>query len=274
MVSLSDMSGIFILQLALSFIVGSGIITLLTFLAERVDKKTAGVVITFPTTLALGFFFLGWAVSPEAVANVVPATLIPLGLAILFPALYAYISSFFSRYIDSKAIQILITFILSIGVWFAIAVPVVVYELNDLLIGVVGYFLLITLSHVLLHRREYEKPVTLEYTSFQKIIRSIFVGFIVFLVVLFGKLLSPFWGAIFAMFPAALTSFVIILHWYYGSSSIFGTMQKIATGSFSLFVYAIITMFIFPAVGFVLGTVLAYLGSLAVSLVTLRLQNR
>ena len=267
------MDNLFVLQLVLSFIVGSGVITLLTFLAERVDKKTAGVVITFPTTLALGFFFLGWAVSPEAVANVVPATLIPLGLAILFPALYAYISSFCSKHINSKAIQILVTFILSIGVWFAIAVPVVVHEFNDLLIGVLGYLILITLSHVLLHRKEYEKPVTLEYTSLQKIIRSIFVGFIVFLVVLFGKLLSPFWGAIFAMFPAALTSFVIILHWYYGPSSVFGTMQKIATGSFSLLVYAIVAMIVFPIIGFVWGTVLAYLGSLVVSLVTLHFQK-
>ncbi len=54
------MSKLFIIQLIVSFIVGGSIIALLSLAAEKVNKTIAGILIAFPSTVALGFFFLGW----------------------------------------------------------------------------------------------------------------------------------------------------------------------------------------------------------------------
>lgn len=266
------MNKLFVIQLAVSFIVGGGVVALLSFIAEKANKKIAGIILAFPTTVALGFFFLGWTLSPEAVAGVVPATLIPLGLSVLFVAVYGYVAEQAAKFIKNKIWQISISFFVSIGFWFALAVPVVVLEINRLAIGVAGYTLFVLLAHLLLQRKNYEKPVTLTYTLGQKIGRAIFVGSIVFLGVLLGKVLSPFWGGMFAMFPAAFSSLLMILHWYYDPKSLFPTMQKVAIGSLSLFAYAITTMFAFPNYGLIIGTLFAYAGSLVVTLLLAKFQ--
>lgn len=266
------MNKIFVIQLIISFIVGGGVIALLSFLAERVNSHIAGIILTFPTTVALGFFFLGWTLSSEAVANIVPATLIPLGLSILFAAVYSYVAEYCAKIIENKIWQIIVSFIVSIGLWFALAIPIVILKLNILIVGVIGYFLLILITHILLQRKHYEKPISLKYTIGQKIGRAIFVGFIIVLIVFFGKTLSPFWGGMFAMFPAAFSSLMMIIHWYYGPKSLFPTMQKAAIGSISIFVYVITVMFVFPTIGFIAGTLFAYGLSLIVTLLLTKFQ--
>jgi hypothetical protein len=268
------MNTLFVIQLIISFIVGGGVIALLSFIAEKSHKRIAGIILAFPTTVALGFFFLGWAVSPEAVADIVPATLIPLGLSVLFAAVYAYVANYLAKIIKTKIWQIITTYVISIGFWFALAIPVVVLEINRLAVGVAGYALLVLLAHLLLQRKNYDKPVTLTYTLGEKIGRATFVGFIVFLVVLLGKLLNPFWGGMFAVFPAAFSSLLMILHWYYDPKSLFPTMQKVALGSLSLFAYAITIMFVFPQFGFIVGTLFAYAVSLIVTLLLMKFQPK
>lgn len=268
------MNKLFVIQLVVSFLVGGGVIALLSFIAEKSNKRVAGIILAFPTTVALGFFFLGWTLSPEAVAEIIPATLIPLGLSVLFAAIYAYVANHLAKIVKSKIWQIVATAIISIGLWFALAIPVVVLEINRLAVGVAGYALLIVIAHLLLQRKNYEKPVTLTYTTGQKLGRATFVGFIVFLVVLLGKLLNPFWGGMFAMFPAAFSSLLMILHWHYDPKSLFPTMQKVALGSLSLFAYAITTMFVFPKFGFVIGTLFAYAVSLVVTLLLIKFQPK
>ena len=163
---------------------------------------------------------------------------------------------------------------LSIGLWFALAIPVVILKINSLTIGVIGYAVLVLIAHVSLRRKDYQKPVSLTYTLGQKIGRATFVGLIVFLVVLLGKILNPFWGGMFTMFPAAFSSLLMILHWYYDPKSLFPAMQKVAVGSLSLFAYAITTMLVFPKYGFIIGTLLAYLVSLVVALLLMRFQPK
>ncbi len=268
------MNKLFVIQLIVSFVVGGVVIALLSFIAEKSSKRIAGIILAFPTTVALSFFFLGWTLSPKAVADVVPATLIPLGLSILFAAVYAYVANYLAKIVKSKIRQILVTFIISIGFWFAFAIPVVVLEINSLAVGVAGYAFLILIAHLLLQRKNYEKLVTLNYTLGQKVGRATFVGFIVFLVVLLGKLLNPFWGGMFAMFPAAFSSLLMILHWYYDPKILFPTMQKVAVGSLSLFAYAITTMSVFPKFSFIIGTLFAYAVSLVVTLLLMKFQSK
>ena len=264
------MNTIFLIQLVTSFIVGGGAIALLSFLAERVHSRIAGIILAFPTTVALGFFFLGWAVSPQTAADVVPATLIPLGLSMVFAAIYPYIGELAARSIRNKIGQISISYVLSMGIWLAAAISMVIFQINNLIIGVVGYLSLIALAHLLLYRKKYEKPITLTYSLSQKLGRAAFAGLILVLVVFLGKTVNPFWGGILAMFPAAFSSVIMIFHYYYGPKSIFPTLRKVGLGSLSMFAYALTVMLVFPVFGFIVGTLLAYGVSVVVTLILIK----
>ena len=123
-------------------------------------------------------------------------------------------------------------------------------------------------------RKKYEKPASLFYSFGQKIGRAAFAGFIIVMVVFLGKTLSPFWGGVFTMFPAALSSSLMILHWYYDAKFLFPTVQKFPMGSVTILVYSLTVMLVFPLVGFILGTIVAYFASLVTSLLLSKISVR
>ncbi|MBU1119309.1 hypothetical protein KKH43_05500 [Patescibacteria group bacterium] len=260
------MDTLFLTQLITSFIVGGAVIALLTLLAERVNTHASGIVLALPSTMALGFFFLGWAVSAKQVANVIPSTLIPLGLAVLFPIFYIYIAERTSAIFTSKYTQILVSTTISMGLWFILGLPVVLLQFNSFFVGILGYAALTLTSSVLLNRTSRKKLPSPTYSPAQKIGRAVFAGCVSMLVVLFGKIFGPFWGGMFTMCPAALLSSLVMLHWYYDPKNLFPTFKRFALGSVTLLVYSFTVMLVFPVIGFVFGTIVAYATSLFTSL--------
>ncbi len=266
------MTFLFVIQLVSSFVVGGVVIALLSFLAERVSSRISGIILAFPSTVVLGFFFLGWAQSPEAVAKVIPATLIPLGLSVLFPVIYVFTASASIKFFHQKIFQIGFSFLLSVTVWLLLALPMAMLKLSNLFIGIAGYLALAIFSHFMLQRKDYIKPPFLSYSPGQKIGRAVFVGLMIAMVVFIAETLNPFWGGVFAMFPAAFSSSLVVLHWYYNPESLFPTVRKVAVGSISIFMYAITVMFVFPLFGFIWGTLIAFLVSFITTLVLSKIQ--
>lgn len=260
------MNKIFYIQLITSFIAGGVFIAFLTFIAEKVSVRFSGIILSLPSTAALGFLFLGWVLSPGEVADIVPSILIPLGLTALFPALYIYIAEFLDNLVKVKTLQIGLSCVLSILIWFILSLPVTMGEFNDLLIGLIGYIFLVALSHLLLNRKHYKKPLAQSYTLIQKIGRSVFAGFIIVLVLVFGKILNPFLGGLVAVFPTAFVSSLLILHKYYKPKELLPTFRRVPLGTITLLVYSIIVMITFPELGIILGTIISYVASLVVSL--------
>ena len=267
------MNKLFFIQIATSFIVGGAGVAFLSFIAERASSRTAGIVLAFPSTGALGYFFLAWALSPEAVAAVIPATFIPLGLTAMFPVFYTYSAKAVSPLLTKKGYQVLISFLLSTACWLALALPVALFKLSDFAFGMIGYALLVLIADFLLHRRAHTRAPALSYTTGQKIGRAAFVGLIIVIVLVLGKTLDIVWGGIFAMFPAAFSSTLMLLHWYYDSNSVSAAAQNAPIGSLSICVYSIAVMFVFPKFGFLMGTVLAYCASLITTLILLKIQT-
>ncbi len=267
------MNKLFFIQIVTSFIVGGVGVAFLSFIAERASSRMAGIVLAFPSTGALSYFFLAWALSPEAVATVVPATFIPLGLTAMFPVFYTTSAETLSRYVKKKGYQVLISFSLSTICWLALALPVALLKFSDFAFGMIGYILLVLIADFLLHRRRHTKAPALSYTTGQKIGRAAFVGLIIVIVLVLGKTLDIVWGGVFAMFPAAFSSTLMLLHWYYDSKSVSAAAQNAPIGSLSIFVYSIAVMFVFPKFGFIVGTVFAYIASLLTTLILLKMQT-
>src|SRR6478609_314611 len=94
----------FFIQLATSFIIGGVFIAAISFMAERASEKVSGIIMMFPTTIVLGFFFMGIVTSPDKVAQVIPATITPIGLIVFAAVLYVHIAEFISKIIVSKIV--------------------------------------------------------------------------------------------------------------------------------------------------------------------------
>ncbi len=257
--------------MAVSFVVGGSFIALLSILAERTTKNIAGIIMMFPSTIVLGFFFLGLTTSAEKVAMIIPATLVPLGIVIFSSVIYIYFAMFFAAYLKSKLAQILITFTASSLTWFALASPFAIWRLTNLVWGTTGFFTLIMVAHLILNRNKLQQEISRpRYTVFQIAFRAVFMGTIIATVVLLGKLLNPFWGGVFTMYPAATFAALVTFHFYYQPNQLFHFMRKAPIGSIALFLYTISAMLLFPRFGIVLGTMMSYGISLTVPVLLIK----
>lgn len=263
------------LQILFSFILGGGLITFLSLVAEKANEKIAGIILMFPSTIVLGFFFLGITTSAEKVASIIPATIIPLGIVVFSSVIYIHTAQFYSNYIPTKIKQIVATFITSSLLWFVLTSPFAIWKFKNLVIGVIGYFFLALIAHYILNRKKNMKPILKPvYSRAQILLRALFMGTIISIVVLLGKTLNLFWGGIFTMFPAATFASLIILHFYYDPNQLFFFMRKAPIGSLSLFIYALSVMMLYPLIGIVFGTIAAYTICLLFSILLIKYQQK
>lgn len=269
------MNQLFIIQLTASFLVGGGIITLLSFLAEKADSRISGIILAFPSTIALGYFFLGWTVSNEAVKNVVPASLVSLGLSVLFPVIYVFTAQKIQNIIENQFWQIAISFIISTLSWLILSLTFAANQFSNLIIGLTIYSTATLLASYLLNRnidKNINQP-PLKYSWIQKSLRAIFVGSVISLITFLSNIMNPFWGGVFSVFPASFSSMLILLHWYYDVDKLLPAVRKVPIGSISLVMYALSAMIIFPELGFIIGTLVAYFVSLITSIVLTKLNK-
>lgn len=259
------MPKIFIIQLIVTFIVGGSFIAFLSFLAEKASEKVAGLIISLPSTVAISFFFIGWALSPQEIGRIAP--IVPVGTAavLMFTITYLYLS----KLKMPKKWSILLCLSGSLLVWFACAVPLAVFEFSNLWISLGIYVIFAVISYFLLTIKPKVKEigVFLKYSALQKVFRALFAGFIVTLAVFLAKVLGPFWGGVFAIFPAVFMTTLLILHWNYDSNFLFRVWKNSPLGTLVFVVYSVIAMYSFPEFGIVWGSILAYGGALGAFLV-------
>lgn len=269
------MTKVLLAQVFVSFFAGGSLITLLTLIAEKTNQHISGIIMMFPTTLVLGFFFLGLTTNAENVSNVIPATLIPLGLVIFSSVIYIYCSIFFESKVKNKITQVFCSLLTSTVIWFLLASPFAIFKLSSMLIGVCGFVIIVVITHLIFRSKHYELSLTKPiYTKGQMLIRALFTGSIIATVVLLGKILNPFWGGIFTMFPAATFATLVILHFYYLPRQLFYFMKSAPLGSISLFVYTISVMLLFPRLGIWSGSIVSYFISLTFGLLLIKYRLR
>lgn len=246
-------------------------IALLSLLAERSSEKMAGVIISLPSTVAISFFFLGWVVSPEKVAEVGPALPVVVGVNLISTSVYIYMARLKIR----KVWAILLSTVSSLTVWFILAIPLAIWPVRNLFLSFGIYIVLLLIAYYFLTYKPKLKSdhILLKYSWSEKIFRGIFGGVVVAVAVYLGKTLGPFWGGVFSMFPAVFTSSLIILHRNYDGSFLFKVWKNSPVGSLVFCSYPIAAIWTFPAFGIVGGTVAAYLFSLVVFVVVGRMRN-
>jgi hypothetical protein len=202
------MSQLLLVQIITSFIVGGGFVAFLSFIAERASEKIAGIIISLPSTIAISLFFIGWALSPEKVAEVAHLLPFSVGVVMVFASIYIYLS----RIKLPKLWSIIFCSTVSVLLWFLISLPLAIYKFSNLGLSIAGYLFLTGIGYFFLTMRpqEHSKHVLLKYSSTEKFIRAGFAGFFIALAVYLSKTSGPFWGSVFSGFPAVFLSTLMI----------------------------------------------------------------
>ncbi|HEV7702055.1 MAG TPA: hypothetical protein VGO63_01250 [Candidatus Paceibacterota bacterium] len=266
------MNTLFIIQLITSFFVGGVYIIILLTLAERAPKRVAGIILMFPSTIALSFFFLAWVLSPEAIIHAAPVAILSTAINFIFFLGYPYAGNFFTQKTESKLLQILLSLASCLIPWFIVVSIIAKHKPTNLIFTLFILGITILISHFILNKNQVDKAIAISYTTTQKIGRAIFAGLVIATVVFLGKTLGTFWGGIFSAFPAAASSSFILIHWYYGPSNLFPTIQRLPIGTLVIPVFALSAMFFFPLVGFIIGTFISLIISFVASFLLFKIR--
>ena len=242
---------IFIIQLMLTFLIGSCWIYFTVLAGLRLGSKTGGFIGGLPSTALLSFFFIGFTQSPEIASS--SSTVFPLAMALtgLFLVVFASISrkGFLPALIGG------------IVTWFLISAIIVFFRWENFLINLLIYALVSLFSFLML-----EKYLKIKSVSHGKakdpekhlVIRSLFGGIIVIFTVLIAKKGGPVLGGLFSAFPAMFISTLTISYKAHGIEfSRAMTKPLMVTGMITIAIYAIALRYFYPATGLYVGTLIA-----------------
>lgn len=243
------------LQLITSFIAGGIFIALQTLVAERVNPRYKGLILTIPTTMALGLLFIGLVKSPADVVEA--ATIIPSGLGIdyIFVTIFALLIPF----------GLLISLAGAFAAWAISAYLLITHTPATFLISFIYEVIIVTICYLIVLRMPKVAELKKYPMNFKHIaLRSVLGGIIIFLVVLLSKTLGNIWGGLFSVFPAAFTSTFIIYYYLQDKKAVQSVARSLFfPGIIGFNIYCFIAMLTFPQFGIWIGTLAAYIATFA-----------
>lgn len=234
--------------------VGGLFIGFQTLIAERVPHSWRGIVLTIPSTVAIGLFFIGLTKTPADVVHT--SMVVPAGMG----ATYAFAMAF-ALLVNHG---ILAAMPLAFASWGLFALVIVKEPPANLISSIFIYSLPITVLAYLIIRKLPQVHTLKKFPlNFKHIVlRSLIGGSVILMATLLAKTLGNVWGALFSSFPAVFSSTFIIFYTLQGKKVIPSVAKSLFfPGSIGLIVYSTAAAFTFPAYGIWIGTLLAYLAN-------------
>jgi len=242
---------IFLLQLLLTFLIGSCWIYFTVLAGLRFGSKTGGFIGGLPSTALLSFFFIGFTQSPEIASSV--TTVFPIAIAIsgLFLVVYASIARR----------GFMLALLSSLCFWFLLSTIIVFFRWEKFIINLVIYAAAMLFAYLMLEKYLLIKSVSSDKTGHPEkhlAIRSVFGGLVVMLTVLIAKTGGPVLGGIITAFPAMFISTLTISYKAHGIEfSRAMTKPLLVTGVITVAVYAIALRYLYLYTGLYIGTFLS-----------------
>jgi uncharacterized membrane protein (GlpM family) len=245
-------------QVIIPFILSALVVVLVTVIAEKFGTKVGGIFGTLPSTLVIALLFIavnkGNQFASDAAA-VVPAE---LGINVVFLLVFALLVH------RSVPIAFLTTF----AVWGFLSSLLVVFNMDSILVSILIYLIAVVGAFFVLEfwkNRPSSGMVKVHYTAKKIAFRGILAGIFIALAVSLSSVGSIISG-IFSVFPAILSSTMIITVRAHGPDFAAGMAKSMLLGLSSVVTYATLVHFLYPAYGIIVGTIVAYLCSFGVTL--------
>lgn len=258
-----------ILQPILAFFIGGLTIASLSLLAEKSPPALRGLVISFPSTLAISFIFLAHEFGTEILATVLPGVFYALLGSFLFAITFVVISQYFIDKTPALKWPIAVTLLCASLVWLVVAyLSSTLPRQIEFALPVYLFFTVAIQFALWRYAQSRPSPIIIHKTSpLEFFSRIFFAGTVIASAVVLSKVLNPFWGALIGgTYPASFGSQLMIFQGKYPASQLPTTIKTVPLGVTSVAFYAISVTFLYPQLGIPLGTLLAMTGSLCFSL--------
>ena len=243
-------------SLLIKVALSAAIVLGLTFIAERVSTRIAGLLSGAPLTAVLVYFFVGRDLGTEYVVESIPHSISSFTGTIIFVLTYYWVSARLERF----------------SVWGGLGLGVVVYFLVAALLHEIPFTMtsatVLSLSAITLSSRLLRKirivrvarPIRL--TATQLLLRGGLAALLISIVISLAETVGSHWTGLLVGFPATLLPTYLIIHLTYGKASTHAMVRNFPTGVASLIIYIWLVPFTFPALGVYGGTAACLAASL------------
>jgi hypothetical protein len=249
-------------QAIIPFILSAIIVSLIMFIAEYYGTKIGGIFGTLPSTIVIAFVFIAFNKGVEFASHsaaVVPAE---LGVNLIFLFLF---SLFAHRSIYEA-------FAISLTVWGFLSFLLFILNLTNIFVSLGIFIVSLTFTFTFLEKIKKIpsiRNVRVHYTITKIALRGILAGIVIAISVLLSNIGAVLSG-IFSVFPAILSSTMLISIREHGPEFTVGIAKSMILGISSVLIYATSIHFLYPLFGILWGSILAYAFSLTLTLILFR----
>jgi hypothetical protein len=245
-------------EFLIPFLLSAFVVILISIVAERYGTKTGGIFGTLPSTIIIAFLFIaftkGVTTASEAVA-VVPAE---MGVNVIFLLVFTLYAP------RSTATALLISLI----TWALLSLSLFLLHMNNIFVSLCIFIFCAVLSLFTLERVRKTPSmgsVHVQYSSVKICIRGFFAGIVIACAVLLSNVGTVLSG-IFSTFPVIFLSTMIFAVREHGPKFAGGMAKSMIFGSPSVVSYATAIYFLYPFSGTFIGTFVAFVLSVIVTI--------
>ena len=231
-------------------------VLLLSFLAERVSPRFAGVFTGFPLGAGISLFFIGYEIGPEFAGRA--AVFATAGLTTILFFDYGYYWA--ARRTERLGLgwRILAGTGGGLALYFLAALVV-----ERARVGLWGSVLITTVG-IFLFDRLFRRVVNVSVQHKHSIgwgttlIRGLFAGTVVVVITMSAAAVGPEWAGLFAVFPVTLLPFLVIIHYAYEPGYTYTILKNLPRGLLCLVIHCVAVSLLYPRIGVGWGTLASY----------------
>ena len=227
----------------------------LTFVAERVGTRVAGLLSGAPLTAVLVYFFVGRDMGVDYVVASVPHSIAAFTGTLCFVLTYYWTSARLQRFSAPAGLGLAILAFLGVA---AMLSTVAFTLLGAATLTICA----IALSAWLVRRIPIVKVGrSVRFTARQLLFRGGAAALLITAVISLAEIVGPRWTGLLVGFPATLLPTYLIIHLTYGKVSTHAMVRGFPTGVGSIILYMLLVPHAFPAWGPIGGTAACLAGS-------------
>ncbi len=244
---------LFWLKLLLSFLVGGAYIAFTIWASEKFGSRIGGLLIGMPSTVLVSLIFIAWTQDLTVAVSAVP----------IMPAVMAANSLFISAFILLHGNGEARAFIAGLAVWFILTLPLAIIHLENIIYSLLIAAVYFAIAIIVLRKFPHKKLPAFATSKKEFIVRSVFAGMVVAISVFLGKEFGPLWGGMFASFPAAFSSSILLITRKHGIRFAASVARSMPFGSMANVVFVVAFFLSAPAIGIIQGILLSLIVSIA-----------
>ncbi len=246
--------------LHLSILIKAGaaivMVVLLSYLAEVVSPRFAGILSGFPLGAAITLFFMGLEIGPAFASQ--SALYTTLGLIATQVFAYGYYRASAAAEDLNKGVCILVACLAGLAGYFAAAALLRLVPVTLFLAVVLPVLSIVFFTHLFKRVKNVRIENRVSMNGRVLLVRAVFAAAAIIAITSTARLVGPRWAGLFSAFPITMLPFVVIIHATYGADRIHAILKNFPAGLYSLVVYSIAVFVLYPIIGIFWGTVAAY----------------